>query len=368
MKKNKKIIFAISITLCLILISSVSALYINEKNDFNAGLSKPQVVNSLPKEPKNEKKVDPEIFNLSLSKIFDVHPDLSKLEPNKTVTIIVTGDIIPARYVNYKVTHLNNFQHPYLKTAEFLRNADLTLVNLEAPLVPKCPVVEEGMTFCGDQRNVGGLVYAGIDIASLANNHSGNYGTKGISETQSLLITNGITPVGYGLIGYKKVKGVKFAILAYNGVGPKFDLSKIGADIKEAKKNSDVVIVMPHWGKEYVHKPESSPGVAPDDPKVVSHAMIDAGADLIVGNHPHWYQGVEIYKNKLITYAHGNFIFDQMWSLETTQGVVGKYTFYNGKLVDATFTPIQIADYNQPFFLDKNAADKVLGIMKANSW
>ena len=57
----------------------------------------------------------------------------------------------------------------------------------------------------------------------------------------------------------------------------------------------------------------------------IAHLGIDSGADLIIGNHPHWVQAVEVYKGKYITYAHGNYIFDQMWSYETRVGVIGKY-------------------------------------------
>jgi poly-gamma-glutamate synthesis protein (capsule biosynthesis protein) len=78
---------------------------------------------------------------------------------------------------------------------------------------------------------------------------------------------------------------------------------------------------------------------------------IDAGADLVIGNHPHWIQPVELYNGKLITYAHGNFVFDQEWSLETKQGVVGRYTFYDTQLVDVEFLPVLIENYGQPHFL-----------------
>jgi poly-gamma-glutamate capsule biosynthesis protein CapA/YwtB (metallophosphatase superfamily) len=94
---------------------------------------------------------------------------------------------------------------------------------------------------------------------------------------------------------------------------------------------------------------------------------IDAGADLIIGNHPHWVQGVEFYKGKCITYAHGNFIFDQMWSQETREGVLGKYVFNADGLVDVQFYPIIIDDYAQARFADAVEADMILQRMKASS-
>jgi len=98
-------------------------------------------------------------------------------------------------------------------------------------------------------------------------------------------------------------------------------------------------------------------GIAPDDPREIGHLAIDDGADLVIGNHPHWVQGVEIYHDKLITYAHGNFIFDQMWSQETREGVVGRYTFYGTRLIRVDYRPVLISDYAQPAWLDDTAGE-----------
>ncbi len=105
----------------------------------------------------------------------------------------------------------------------------------------------------------------------------------------------------------------------------------------------------------------------PDDPVAIGHLAIDSGADIVIGNHPHWYQGVEVYRNRLITYAHGNFVFDQMWSEETRQGVVGTYTFFDDKLVAASWKPVRIYDYGQPRFEDPAYDQKVLSTMEQAS-
>ncbi len=128
---------------------------------------------------------------------------------------------------------------------------------------------------------------------------------------------------------------------------------KIEEEIKEARKNADIVIVAFHWGEEYTNQPNKVQ-------RELAHLAIDSGADLIIGNHPHWIQPVEIYKNKLIMYAHGNFVFDQMWSEKTKEGVVGKYTFFDKKLVDAEFLPIKIQSYGQPYFLEGKEKEDIL--------
>jgi AmmeMemoRadiSam system protein B len=297
---------------------------------------------------------------LSIDKAFsEDHIWTASLSAARKRVMMVTGDVNPARSVNSRVTKLNNFKWPYQKTAEVLEMADATFINLETPLIPNCPVTDTGFKFCGSDKNVEGLVFAGVDIVSLANNHAGNYGLGGISSTVDLLTRNGMMVTGLNGPVYYDIRGLKFAFLGYNDIGYSqagvswADENKISSEITEAKKNADIVVVMFHWGGEYRHQPD-------DRQRFLGHLAIDAGADLIVGNHPHWIQPVEIYKQKLIAYGHGNFVFDQEWSLKTKQGVVGKYTFYDNHLVDAEFLPVQIKNYGQPDFLTGDAGRRIL--------
>lgn len=286
---------------------------------------------------------------LTIASIFAAHPpSLAEYNQRNLRTLIATGDVIPARSVNYKMTVYNDFLYPFRRTAAFLRTGDITLINLEAPLIAGCPVTVEGMTFCGDPRFVQGLNYAGVDVACMANNHAGNYGYPGIYETRDHLRAAGIGFCGFGAVDHKTVRGLRFAFLAFNCVGERFDYGLARREIRAARTSADVVIVSVHWGKEYVAIPTTAPGIADDDPRRVGHWIIDSGADLIIGNHPHHVQALEIYHNHLIVYAHGNFIFDQMWSLETRQGVVGAYTFYGRRLVAVRYKPVVIDDYSQP--------------------
>lgn len=303
----------------------------------------------------------------SIDQIFsEDHILTAKLPNDRKRILIATGDIIPARVVNIQATKFNNFKWPYEKTADVLRSADITFVNLETPLVKDCPLVNDGFKFCGNDKNIEGLIFAGVDIASLANNHAGNYGLDAINYTATLLNNNGILATGLSGAVYRDVRGLKFAFLGYNDIGYKqegiswADEAKISSDITEAKKNADLVIVTFHWGVEYRDQPDNRQ-------RYLGHFTIDAGADLVIGNHPHWVQPVELYKGKLITYAHGNFVFDQEWSLKTKQGVIGKYTFYDNKLVDVEFLPVLIENYGQPHFLTGDAKKDILESMKVQS-
>ncbi|OGY23116.1 MAG: hypothetical protein A2Y57_03200 [Candidatus Woykebacteria bacterium RBG_13_40_7b] len=305
---------------------------------------------------------------VTLDNIFSSNEaDLKNLDQLKIVKIVATGDVIPARTTNYQMVTLGNFKYPFEKTFDFLKSADLTVIDLESSLTQGCKVTREGMQFCGDPRFTEGLEFAGVDIASLENNHIGNYGKEGINQTKRFLEQEGIDWVDKDNILYKEIKSTKFSFLAFNGVGGNFNRVLMTNKIKEARKNSQVVIVSLHWGKEYTYDPEPSPGIANDDPKEIAKEAIDSGADLIIGNHPHWVQGIQIYADKFISYAHGNFIFDQMWSTETRQGVIGIYTFYEDKLIDVEFKPIIIDNYAQPHFVEGEDAVKILTPMKESS-
>lgn len=232
-------------------------------------------------------------------------------------TLVSTGDVIPARSVNFGATKKNNFRWPFEKTADILRSADVTVINLETPLIKNCPVTNEGMIFCGDGRNIEGLVYAGVDVASLVNNHIENQGIKGVEETVRLLESQNIISV-ISNPTYKDFRDLQFAFLGYNDLEPPgIEKEKIIREVGDARKNASVVVVSIHWGNEYTSMPSARQNE-------LAHLAVDAGADLVLGNHPHWIQPVEIYKDKLIVYAHGNFIFDQMWSEKTKEGVVGR--------------------------------------------
>lgn len=274
-------------------------------------------------------------------------------------TIIATGDVIPARSVNAKMVRLNNFNFPFEKTANFLKSGDTVFINLESPLIPGCQLTDEGMKFCGDPRDVQGLVYGGVTVANIANNHIGNYGLDGINKTINLLQENKIVVTGNGQPAIILIKDKKFGFLGYNSIGSKelgiawADIPQIKSDIQNLKKQVDFVIIAFHWGVEYTAVPNNQQ-------KDLAHAAIDAGADLIIGNHPHWVQSTEQYKGKYITYAHGNFIFDQMWSEETREGVIGKYTFNNEGSVKVQFFPVIIDDYSQPRFATALESAKIL--------
>lgn len=308
-----------------------------------------------------------------------------KFDQSKITLLTNVGDVILGRHVAYKMRTYGDYTHPWLKMADLLKGADLTFADLETPLSDRVSPPDEGMSFITPRKSIDGLKLAGVDVVALANNHSTNYGTEAFLDTLELLSANNIKYVGGGKdlneaesTLYHEVNGLKFAFLDYNSIigainatddsagVAKFDIKpwakadsaqdieKIKNAVKTAKKNADIVVVELHWGVEYEAKPIQSQ-------IDVAHAVVDAGADLIVGTHPHVVCGLEEYKSVPIFYSLGNFIFDQEWSTETKQGTVAQTYFYGKKLVSAPLIPYQIEDYNQPHIATAEQAKQIFG-------
>lgn len=342
------------LALCIFL-AVLGALFVFTPRRISVSLSEPFSFSPLPvaKEVHIPPHTIPQFFNNRLD-----FPET--ITPEEITTVLVTGDVLTARSVNAKTVRFNNFNWAWERVATELRNANLTVINLETPLVKECPVRDDGMIFCGDSRHVQGLQFAGVDVVNFANNHAGNWGQEGVAQTVDFITRAGMEIAGVSGRGpvYREVNGITFGFVGYNEVDLQvgINLSEqqlIAEEIAEAKKQADVVIVQFHWGNEYTYQPSSHQ-------QLLAHFAIDQGADLVIGNHPHWYQPVEIYNNRVIMYSHGNFIFDQMWSRETREGIVGKYYFYRDKLIDVEFLPMLIEDYGQPQWLEGEEKEKVL--------
>jgi len=319
----------------------------------------------------------PTPFKLTLGGLF--HPSSAvPSDPARVRTLIGTGDVIPARLVNIAATNRHDFLWPFRPTADYVKNADVTFINLESPLLAGCSTRSTGMVFCGDTRFVDGLTAIGTKVANLANNHV-NAGPD-TQATAALLQQHSIQAVtNLGPPVILDVKGLKFAFVGCNAVtgGPPVDREALKAVIQHARSQADVVVVQFHWGKEYERQPMTAAGVAPDDPIELGHLAVDAGADLVVGNHPHWVQGVEVYNGHLITYAHGNYVFDQVncypgigadyrtyCSDDTRTSVIGTYTFVDNHLVAATWKPTYIDTNLQTQWADADRAAQVLKTME----
>lgn len=287
--------------------------------------------------------------------------------------MVFGGDVMLGRAVRDQIVKVGKNDGAWVtkNVADVFRNAQLAFVNLESPFAPG-QALGYSLVFRADPQHVTALTKTGIDVVSFANNHSRNQGNLGIQTTLSLLKKNSIAVAGAGLTSsdayaprYVKAGDLLVAVLAYayNEKAPASPLSKptiagmdIGrmqAAVKSAKAKGYFVIVSMHAGTEYTLTRTSQQ-------TRFAHAAIDAGADLVVGHHPHWVQPVEKYKGKPILYSLGNLVFDQPWSVETQQGAVAVTTVRDGKVVQVQLKIVKIDRGAQPRWMTPAEAAPVL--------
>lgn len=319
-----------------------------------------------------------------------ISPFVSEFVPTATQgenpewSLLLTGDVIPARVVNQKMVAMNDFGWPLRQIQSVLKNADITLIDLEAPLTKHCPITNEGFTFCGDMRFALTLHDAGVDVANIANNHTLNYGWEGIEETQQSLDEQGIQTTGFNTVANESlldvctystvcssftttmIQGKTVGFLGYNAVGQQMNEEIVRSQIEAADSLVDVLVVSVHWGKEYERYPVPDASLAPDDPVLWGRKFVDWGADVVAGNHPHWYQNMEWYTNKdnekkPIFYALGNTVFDQEWSEETKEGVLVRLHFSGDTVIQeqTEFIPIGIRNYGEAYLLDGEKKERI---------
>lgn len=286
--------------------------------------------------------------------------------------LVFGGDVMLGRAVRDQIVRLGNNDGAWATkniAAEF-KNADMSFVNLESPFTTG-PALSNGMIFRADPKHITALTSAGIDVVSLANNHERNQGTTGITTTIDTLTKNKIQYSGAGKTekdayapAIVKTKNQKIAILSYayneriqnNKQVPtvaSMDTTILKAEVKKAKAKGYLVVVSMHAGAEYTITPNAQQ-------KKFARTAIDAGADLVIGHHPHWVQGIEKYRGKPIVYSLGNLIFDQPWSIETQQGAVARVTVKNKKVTKIEMLPVKIERASQPRFMTKSEGQKIL--------
>jgi poly-gamma-glutamate capsule biosynthesis protein CapA/YwtB (metallophosphatase superfamily) len=253
------------------------------------------------------------------------------------------------------------------QVASIFRNADLSLVNLESPEPDAFRYHSSGYVFTGDPALLEGLANAGIDLAGLANNHLGNGGTRGVTDTIRHLEELGIAHAGAGTNqtearrpAWLEVGGLSVAVLAYCWVEPwsytaapgrpgsaKFTLSAVTRDIRAAKAaGADIVVVMPHWGLEYTD------AVLPAQ-RSAARAMVEAGADVILGSHSHWVGPFEqVSAGRFAFYSLGDLVFDWTHDERTQEGAIAVLTFAGGRLAQIDLAPTLIIA-GQPNLLDR---------------
>ena len=237
----------------------------------------------------------------------DASPEPTPTASDRTITITAAGDctlggsVHQDTYARFK-RFVQRYGYDY-----FLANVrplfeadDLTVVNLEGPLTDVGKDRHGSYVFKGDPDFVNILTGSSVELCNVANNHSQDFGAAGLRRTAEVLEGAGVGCCGYSKVFHTTIKGVRITALGY--LEWEIDKAKIVEAVKRERPDCDILIVNMHWGREKHYEPVPAQ-------KTYGHAIIDAGADLIIGTHPHVYGGIEKYKGKYIVYSLGNFCF-----------------------------------------------------------
>lgn len=313
-------------------------------------------------------------LSLTRSRVVEVIPAKAQISEtfsppleSKSATLIFTGDIMLNRRVEMMMRANANYKFPFLKISNSLKEADLLFGNLEGPISDKGQKVGSIYSFRAEPEAIEGLTYAGFDVLSLANNHAFDYGREALEDTFLRLKEARIDYIGAGLNAeeafsplVKEINGLKIGFLAYTNLGPKSwragglpgiawineqSFPELKKNISLARTKADILIVTLHAGEEYIQDPSQFQ-------VNFAHAAIDAGADIVIGHHPHVVQKKEEYNGGYIFYSLGNFVFDQSFSEKTMQGEIVKVIIEDGKIKEASPIGIKLNDSFQPEIVD----------------
>jgi len=283
---------------------------------------------------------------------------IAPAEPSPRVRIAFVGDVLLGGGLD-SLLNKRGADYPWQHVAAHLQSADLAIGNLETAVTTGgSPEPEKQFTFRSHPSRLAGAARAGIDIWSLANNHSRDFGPDALMETVELVRRAGMEPVGAGPAladalqpVIREVHGLRIAVVAVSrvipaphwvawegnpGVAPGWDPDVVKEAVAKAAAEADHVILLVHWGEERVDQPRA----ADID---LARIALEAGATIVVGHHPHVLQGIDWTGSRLVAYSLGNFIFpDAPRPLNQQTGILTLELDRSG-VRDARLTPLVIS-------------------------
>ncbi|MCL5009122.1 MAG: CapA family protein [Patescibacteria group bacterium] len=282
---------------------------------------------------------NPTATNKSLGQYYNEAATLGKNPTTpRQASFIATGDIMLSRHVAEKIKAAGDPAAPFYQINNTLQSADFSFGNLESPIVYGPGTLGgNSLIFAASSSTLDGLVKTKFKVLNLANNHALDQGIAGLESTVQFLDGLGIEHIGAGqdqAAAWQPAKveidgiticfiGASYASVNDGGkaknnfVARMEDLGHLKTGIFSLRPSCDFIVASMHAGTEYTRTPNQAQ-------TAFARAAIDAGADMVIGGHPHWVQSVEKYQGKYIFYSLGNFIFDQMWSQETREGLILK--------------------------------------------
>ncbi|MCM3179027.1 CapA family protein [Cytobacillus horneckiae] len=293
------------------------------------------------------------LYTMDTRKVAEAEP-----AADAVLTGSIVGDIMTGRYVEY-ITDRHGYEYLFRYAQPLFDTSDYVTGNFENPATDRKVEQKEGKSIAlkTDSHSVAGLANAGFNTVAVANNHMMDYGEPALHDTLALMDEKQIDAVGAGKnmkdahdrISYQEINGMTIATLSFSDLTD----GDVRADEQsggildftpetfipltaEAAKKADLVLVHAHWGNEYNSR-------ASDRQKELARALSDAGADIIIGHHPHVLESIEVYNDTVIFYSLGNFIFDQGWTRTRETALVQFHVLDSG---DTRFevTPMKIRE------------------------
>ncbi|GAA0864350.1 CapA family protein [Paraclostridium tenue] len=297
----------------------------------------------------------------------------------ESVTISFAGDVTMGNYkgASYYGSFDHEFENQGQEYSYFLKNVsdifskdDLTVLNLEGPLTTSDNAKIKKFAFKGNPSYVNILKSGDVEAVSIANNHSEDYNEEGMRQTKFILDENNIKYFGLGEKSIINVKGIKVGLLGYNGWPENYNkefLDSMKNDIKNMKKDADIVLPYFHWGTERKYYPDK-------EQIDFAHFAIDNGADAVLGSHPHVMQGIEKYKGKYIAYSLSNFCFGGNKNPKDKDTFIYQQTFNfednklvsieNPNIIPCSISSTNIKNNYQPTPVKGEEADRILNKLK----
>jgi len=281
--------------------------------------------------------------------------------PKGTIVIHGTGDVnLDPGYI--PALAANGYDYAWHGLGGLFLTDDLTVINLECAPSDLGVAEPKEFVFRCPTESLSSLTAAGVDVASMGNNHSGDYGKEALVDGRAQLIAAGVAPVGAGADAAEagapsvlEIEGWRVAVLGFGGIFPTpawsatddragmrdgDDIPSMVAAVEAANAVADIVVVAIHWGVELDTTPRS-------DDIERAHAMVEAGADVIFGHHAHRLQPFEIVDGAAVFWGLGNFVWPRYFKASATTGVGRAVVSPDGR-IDACLIPAFIENAGQP--------------------
>ena len=300
------------------------------------------------------------MFALALTLIVVAAPPAPAVPSAPTLVIQAVGDLNLSGQAT-RTMAAKGYAHAFDGTRALLAQGDVNVANLETPITLRGQRQSKRFTFRMRPASAKAMALAGITLVSQANNHAVDFGLQGLADTERALDAAGVAHAGAGMTlararapAIVTAKGVKVGLLSYSLTFPKSfyatpahggtahgEAAWIQADVAALRPKVDVLLVAFHWSSELLQTPK-------DYQRTFGHLAIDAGADAVLGTHPHVLQGIEIYRNKPILYSLGNYAFGSR-SHKAADSALVRLAFRGRDLIQLTVVPLDVDNTHLDF-------------------